>query len=72
MGGIELRNGTLVVRREPNRLDELAIRFSEILDQFHIEHVYIQITSRYSLVGLALPKMWMSSSNESTRRLLTN
>ncbi|OIB59118.1 hypothetical protein [Natrialba sp. SSL1] len=41
MGGIELRNGTLVVEREPNRLDELAIGFSEILGQFDIEHVYI-------------------------------
>ena len=41
MGGIELRNGTLVVEREPNQLDELAIRFSEILDQFDIKHVYI-------------------------------
>lgn len=41
MGGIELRNGTLVVEREPNRLDELAIEFSGILDQFNIQHVYI-------------------------------
>jgi hypothetical protein len=41
MGGIELRNGTLVVEREPNQLDELAIEFSEILDQFDIKHVYI-------------------------------
>ncbi|PSP92527.1 hypothetical protein BRC91_12985 [Halobacteriales archaeon QS_4_62_28] len=41
MGGIELRNGTLVVEREPNQLDELAIRFSEILGQFDVKHVYI-------------------------------
>ncbi|MFW5905729.1 MAG: hypothetical protein ACOCUO_02675 [archaeon] len=41
MGGIELRNGTLLVEREPNQLDELAIEFSEILDRFDIEHVYI-------------------------------
>ena len=41
MGGIELRNGTLVVKREPNQLDELAIGFSEILSQFDIKHVYI-------------------------------
>ena len=41
MGGIELRNGTLVVEREPNQLDELAIRFSEILGRFDIKHVYI-------------------------------
>lgn len=41
MGGIELREGTLVVEREPNRLDELAIEFSRVLDQFDIDHVYI-------------------------------
>ena len=41
MGGIELWNGTLVVDREPNQLDELAIRFSEILSRFDIKHVYI-------------------------------
>jgi hypothetical protein len=41
MGGVELRNGTLVVEREPNQLDELAIEFSGILDQFEIDHVYI-------------------------------
>jgi hypothetical protein len=41
MGGIELRNGTLVVEREPNRLDELAIEFSSVLDRFDIDHVYV-------------------------------
>ena len=41
MGGIELRNGTLVVDREPNLLDELAIGFSRILDRVGIEHVYV-------------------------------
>ena len=41
MSGIELRNGTLLVEREPNQLDELAIDFSKILDRFGIEHVYI-------------------------------
>lgn len=41
MGGIELRNGTLVVKREPNQLDHLSIRLCEILDGFDIEHVYI-------------------------------
>ncbi|WP_418283167.1 hypothetical protein [Halorubrum sp. DTA98] len=41
MGGIELRNGTLVVEREPNQLDDLAVGFSEILGQFEIEHVYV-------------------------------
>lgn len=41
MSGIELRDGTLIVGREPNQLDELAIEFSEILDRFGIDHVYI-------------------------------
>lgn len=41
MGGVELRNGTLVVEREPNRLDELAIEFAEILDRLDINHVYV-------------------------------
>jgi hypothetical protein len=41
MGGVELRNGTLVVEREPNQLDELSIRFSELLDRLEIEHVYV-------------------------------
>lgn len=41
MSGIELRNGTLNVSREPNQLDELAIAFSDILNRFDIDHVYI-------------------------------
>lgn len=41
MGGIELRDGTLFVGREPNRLDELAIEFSEILDEMSVDHVYV-------------------------------
>lgn len=41
MAGIELRDGTLVVQREPNELDTLAIEFSDLLGQFDIEHVYI-------------------------------
>lgn len=41
MSGIALRDGTLVVSREPNQLDELAIEFSKILTQFNIGHVYI-------------------------------
>lgn len=41
MGGIELRDGTLVVDREPNDLDELAIRFSSILDDVGIDHVFV-------------------------------
>lgn len=41
MSGIELRDETLYVDRELNQLDELAIAFSDILDQVGIEHVYI-------------------------------
>jgi hypothetical protein len=41
MSGIELRDETLSVDRALNQLDELAIAFSDILDQVGIEHVYI-------------------------------
>lgn len=41
MGGIELRDDTLVVERDPNQLDELAIEFSQLLTQFGISHVFI-------------------------------
>lgn len=41
MGGIELRDGTLVVDREPNTLDELAIQFSTVLDDVGIDHVFV-------------------------------
>ncbi|WP_327051936.1 hypothetical protein [Halomicrococcus gelatinilyticus] len=41
MAGIELRDGTLVVERSPNELDELAISFSRLLTDLDIEHVYI-------------------------------
>ncbi|SDR34617.1 hypothetical protein [Natronobacterium texcoconense] len=41
MSGIELRGDTLVVDREPNALDELAIDFSAVLSDLDVEHVYI-------------------------------
>lgn len=41
MGGIELRDGTLHVDREPNDLDDLAIQFSTILDDLGIDHVFV-------------------------------
>lgn len=41
MGGIELREETLLVDREPNDLDELAILFSTLLDEVGIGHVFI-------------------------------
>lgn len=41
MGGIELRKDELIVSREPNELDELAIAFTAILDELGIEHVYV-------------------------------
>lgn len=41
MGGIELRDGTLIVEREPNHLDELALEFSAILSDLGIDHVFV-------------------------------
>lgn len=41
MGGIEFRDGELVVEREPNELDELAIEFTAILDDLGVQHVYV-------------------------------
>jgi hypothetical protein len=41
MGGIELHDNVLLVDREPNELDDLAIRFSAILDEFDIDHVFV-------------------------------
>lgn len=41
MSGIEFRDGVLVVDRDPNALDELAIEFSAMLSALEIEHVYV-------------------------------
>lgn len=41
MAGVELREGRLVVDREPNRLDDLAISFSAILEDLAIDHVFV-------------------------------
>lgn len=41
MGGIELSDGELRVERAPNELDELAIAFSNILDDLDIQHVFV-------------------------------
>ncbi|WP_058366830.1 hypothetical protein [Haloparvum sedimenti] len=41
MAGVELTDRGLVVDREPNRLDELAIGFSELLDRHDIDHVFV-------------------------------
>ena len=41
MSGIEFRDDVLVVNREPNDLDELALEFSEILRELGIEHVFV-------------------------------
>jgi hypothetical protein len=41
MGGVEFRDGELVVEREPNDLDDLAVRFTSILDDLAIDHVYV-------------------------------
>jgi len=41
MTGVELTDRGLVVDREPNQLDELAVGFSEILSRLDIDHVFI-------------------------------
>ena len=41
MTGVELTERGLVVDREPNRLDELAFGFSEILSRLDIDHVFV-------------------------------
>lgn len=41
MGGVEFRDGTLVVERDPNELDELASAFSELLTDHGIGHVFV-------------------------------
>lgn len=41
MGGIDFTDGRLVVEREPNELDELAIEFTSLLDDLDIQHVYV-------------------------------
>ncbi|WP_281194878.1 hypothetical protein [Halorubrum sp. F4] len=41
MTGVELTDRGLVVDREPNRLDELAIGFSEVLRRLDIDHVFV-------------------------------
>ena len=41
MSGVEFRDDTLVVDREPNDLDELAIQFTRILDDLGVNHVYV-------------------------------
>jgi hypothetical protein len=43
MGGVELRDGELRIEREANELDELAVRFTAILDELDIEHVYCRL-----------------------------
>ena len=41
MSGVELTDRGLIVDREPNRLDELAIGFSETLSGLDIDHVFV-------------------------------
>jgi hypothetical protein len=41
MGGVRLRDGTLVVERPQNELDRLAIAFSAQLSRLEVEHVFI-------------------------------
>jgi hypothetical protein len=41
MGGVELTESGLIVRREPNRFDELAIGFSALANRLDIDHVFV-------------------------------
>ncbi|QUO47528.1 hypothetical protein [Halorubrum ruber] len=41
MGGVDLTDRGLVVDREPNRLDELALEFSQVLSRLDIGHVFV-------------------------------
>jgi hypothetical protein len=41
MTGVELTDRGLVVDRDPNRLDELAVGFSEVLSRLDIDHVFV-------------------------------
>lgn len=41
MVGISIDDGTLIVDRPPNDLDELAIQFTDICDDLDIAHVYV-------------------------------
>jgi hypothetical protein len=41
MTGVELTDRGLVVDRDPNRLDQLAVGFSEVLSQLDIDHVFV-------------------------------
>jgi hypothetical protein len=41
VSGIELQGETLVVDREPNRLDALAIECSRLLDRHDVQHVFV-------------------------------
>lgn len=41
MGGVKLTDSGLVVDREPNRFDELAIEFSDLASQLGINHVFV-------------------------------
>lgn len=41
MGGVDLRDGTLVVDRPPNELDDLAVSFSSLLQRLDVDHVFV-------------------------------
>ncbi|OYR85668.1 hypothetical protein DJ71_07410 [Halorubrum sp. E3] len=41
MGGVDLTDRGLVVDREPNRLDELALESSRVLSRLDIDHVFV-------------------------------
>lgn len=41
MGGIEFVDGVLTVGREPNKLDELAVEFSSMLEELDVDHAFV-------------------------------
>ncbi len=41
MSGVDLRDGTVVVDRPPNELDDLAVSFSSLLQCLDVDHVFV-------------------------------
>lgn len=41
MAGVDFRDGTLVVDRPPNELDELAVSFSTLLQRLDVDHAFV-------------------------------
>jgi len=48
MNGVSLRDGTLVVERDPNELDDLAIGFSTVVSRLDIQHVFAVVSTSHA------------------------